>query len=267
MMTEKKARLDILLVERGLFPSREKARAAIMAGEIWVKGQKILKPGAAYPHDSQLDVVRQRPHFVSRGGYKLEKALSYFDIDLRGKTLLDVGASTGGFTDCALKQGASLVFAVDVGYGQLDWSLRQEPRVKSLERMNIRHLKKEDLGDTPVDMATVDVSFISLRLVFPVLKAMDIPAVVTLVKPQFEAGRAQVGRGGVVKDPKIHLSVLEKTVRHAAEAGYHLQALTYSPIKGPKGNIEFLAYFLEGLPGEGIILEKIVGEAHEDLKK
>lgn len=266
MMTEKKARLDILLVERGLFPSREKARAAIMAGEIWVKGQKVLKPGVLYPYDSQLDVVRQRPHFVSRGGYKLEKALSYFGIDVRGKTLLDVGASTGGFTDCALKKGASLVFAVDVGYGQLDWSLRQEPRVKSLERMNIRHLKQEDLGDTPVDMATVDVSFISLRLVFPVLKAMQIPAVVALIKPQFEAGREQVGRG-VIIDPKIHIFVLEKTVREAKEAGYHLQALTYSPIKGPKGNIEFLAYFLQEPSLEGVNLEKIVREAHEALKK
>jgi 23S rRNA (cytidine1920-2'-O)/16S rRNA (cytidine1409-2'-O)-methyltransferase len=267
MMTEKKTRLDTLLVERGLFPSREKARAAIMAGEVWVKEQRVLKPGVSYPSDSQLEVVKLRPHFVSRGGYKLAKALSEFGLDVQGKTLLDVGASTGGFTDCALKQGAALVFAVDVGYGQLDWSLRQDPRVKSLERFNIRNLKKEDIEDTPVDMATVDVSFISLRLVFPVLKALDIPAVVALVKPQFEAGREQVGRGGVVKDPKIHLSVLEHTVREAAEAGYHLQALTYSPIKGPKGNIEFLAYFLQGPPREGVALEKIVGEAHEALKK
>lgn len=266
MMTVGKARLDLLLVERGMFPSREKAQAAIMAGEVLLNGQVVLKPGVSYSRDSQVDVVKKRPHFVSRGGYKLEKALADFDLDVAGKTLLDVGASTGGFTDCALKGGAARVFAVDVGYGQLDWSLRQDPRVKSLERINIRHLKKEDIDGIPIDMATVDVSFISLNLVFPVLQAMAIPAVVTLVKPQFEAGRDQVGRGGVIKDAKTHLFVLEKVIESAAEAKYQLQGLTYSPLKGPKGNIEFLAYFVqEGLPAK-IDLENIVLKAHKALK-
>ncbi len=268
MTARQKIRLDVLLVEKGHFPSREKARAAVMAGEVLVEGQRALKPGTAVDSASTLEIIRQRPLYVSRGGHKLEKALAEFAIDVSGKTLLDVGASTGGFSDCALKKGARKIFAVDVGYGQLAWSIRQDPRVISLERHNIRNLQPKDLDFTPIDLAMVDVSFISLGLVLPVLKGLGIKTVIALVKPQFEAGKEQVGRGGVVREPRIHLSVLEKVVQKAAREGYSLHNMTYSPIKGPKGNIEYLICISREKPHqEPPPAAKIVAEAHESLKK
>lgn len=267
-MSRGRERLDLLLVAKGLFPSREKARAAVMTGEVRVEGHVVLKPGTRVEEGSRLEVVPAAPAFVSRGGFKLEKALREFNMDLTGKTLLDVGASTGGFSDCALKRGAARVYAVDVGYGQLAWSLRQDSRVVNLERRNIRHLTREDLQHARIHLALVDVSFISLRLVFPVLKGLEVPEVLALVKPQFEAGKGQVGRGGVIRDPGIHLSVLEQVKAHAQGEGYSLHNLTYSPIKGPKGNIEFLALFASSAsPALPPAPEKIVAEAHESLKK
>ncbi len=268
MTPEEKIRLDMLLVDKGLFPSREKARAAIMAGEVLVEGRRVEKAGTRVNREASIDIKSTSPAYVSRGGLKLEKALQDFNLDVEGKTLLDVGASTGGFSDCALKRGAARVFAVDVGYGQLAWSLRQDPRVKNLERLNIRHLTKEALAGAPIDLALVDVSFISLRLVFPVLKNLDVPRVLTLVKPQFEAGKGRVGRGGVVRDPETHRLVLERVFKEALLQGYHLQNLTYSPIKGPKGNIEYLALFGRSAPLKNPpIPEKIIAEAHERLQK
>lgn len=266
-MTGEKVRLDLLLVEQGCFPSRERARAAVMAGEVRVAGHRVEKPGTRVDRESRVEVVRRAPAYVSRGGLKLEKALGDFALEVEGKTLLDVGASTGGFSDCALKQGAKRVYAVDVGYGQLAWSLRQDPRVVNLERQNIRHLKREDLEGASVDLALVDVSFISLRLVFPVLKELGIPRVLALIKPQFEAGKGQVGRGGVVREPQTHQRVLEEVRGQALSRGYHLHDLTYSPIKGPKGNIEYLAHFVRSAPSKAPpSIEKIIAEAHERLK-
>jgi 23S rRNA (cytidine1920-2'-O)/16S rRNA (cytidine1409-2'-O)-methyltransferase len=267
-MTREMVRLDQLLVSRGLFPSRERAQAAVMAGEVRVGGRPAAKPGTRVDPKSDLEVTGGPPAYVSRGGLKLEKALQEFGVDLAGQTVLDVGASTGGFSDCALKQGAARVYAVDVGYGQLAWSLRQDPRVVSLERLNIRNLKSRDLQEGQPDLAVVDVSFISLLKVFPVLKDLDIPAVIALIKPQFEAGRGQVGRGGVVRDPDIHRRVLEEVAAGARSAGYHLQRLTYSPIKGPRGNIEYLALFHRNPPPQDPPSpDKIILAAHDSLKK
>ncbi len=261
-----KKRLDMLLVDLNYFPSREKAQAAIMAGEIFVDGHPAQKPGTKVSTAAKIEKKSRRPDYVSRGGYKLKKALQVFNIDVQGKTVLDVGASTGGFTDCMLQAGAERVIAVDVGYGQLDWKLRKDPRVINLERTNIRHLSRADLEERSISLAVVDVSFISLKLVLPVLHKLDIFQVVALIKPQFEAGRERVGKGGVVRDEKTHTLVLQQVVEHALKEGYLLDDLSYSPIKGPKGNIEYLASFVRGQENEDSFpIEDLVAQAHKNL--
>jgi len=238
-----KVRLDVLLVERGFFPTREKARAAVMAGLVLVGTERVEKAGMKVPRDAPV-AVKGEPHpYVSRGGLKLEKAIRQFGIDMAGRTVIDVGASTGGFTDCALKHGAAFVYAVDVGYNLLDWSLRNDSRVRVIERTNFRYMTPDRLDGPKPDMATVDVSFISLRLILPVLAEMLPPGgtVVALVKPQFEAGREQVGKSGVVRDPAVHRQALRAVLEAAGGHGFRLRGLTFSPITGGEGNIEFLA--------------------------
>ncbi|MCF6094436.1 TlyA family RNA methyltransferase [Microaerobacter geothermalis] len=243
-MTKKKERLDVLLVEGGHFSSREQAKRAIMAGLVFVNNEKSDKPGMKVSSDVKIRVKSPLHPFVSRGGLKLQKAIEQFHIDFKDKVVIDIGASTGGFTDCALQYRAKKVYAVDVGYGQLAWSLRQDPRVIVMERTNFRYLKKEDLSGEPPDVATIDVSFISLSLIFPVLaEILRKPGeMIALIKPQFEAGREHVGKNGLVKDPKIHYQVIKKVIHQADKSGFRLQGLHYSPIKGGEGNIEFL-YF------------------------
>lgn len=244
-MSSDKERIDVLLVEQAYYESREKAKAAIMAGLVFADGERIEKPGTKLPRSVSI-TVKGAPHpYVSRGGLKLEKALKAFSIDVKGVQMLDIGASTGGFTDCALKNGAARVCAVDVGYNQLDWSLRNDPRVIVMERTNFRYVTPQDLGDFTPDFATIDVSFISLRLILPPLQTLlsHGGGVVALIKPQFEAGRELVGKSGVVRDPAVHRDVVETVLRFAAELGFQLQGLTYSPITGGEGNIEFLAYW------------------------
>lgn len=236
-------RLDLYLVKHGLFESREKSRAAIMAGRVLVNGQVLDKAGAQIAADTRVTLRGEDPPFVSRGGQKLAKALTEFPVSLAGKVVLDVGASTGGFTDCALQNGASRVYAVDVGYGQLAWSLRQDPRVVCMERTNIRYLTPEELGE-PGDAATIDVAFISLKKVLPSVKSLLKPKapVISLIKPQFEAGPEKVGKKGVVKDPLVHQEVILGVIQAAQELGFELKGLTFSPLLGPEGNIEYLAW-------------------------
>lgn len=239
-----KQRIDILMCERGLAPSREKARAMIMAGEVLSNGQPITKPGTSISLESEI-TVKNKPRFVSRGGEKLAWALETFQLDVKGAICADVGASTGGFTDCLLQNGASHVYAIDVGYGQIDFMLRQDNRVSVIERTNARFL--EGLPQ-PINFVSVDASFISLRLLLPTIKNwLTKPAVIVpLIKPQFEAGRDDVGKGGVVRDSKIHRRVLQNILTFAQENGFHVEGLTTSPIKGPAGNIEFLAWLTFG---------------------
>jgi len=239
-----KKRLDLLLVERGLFPTRQRAQAAIMAGQVRVEGKKIEKPGERVPVTAEIEVSGPPLPYVSRGGLKLEEALRAFSLNVENKVALDVGASTGGFTDCLLKHGARKVYAVDVGYGQLAWSLRQDLRVVVMEKTNARDLSLEMLGER-VDLATIDVSFISLLKVLPAVLSCLKPGgdIIALVKPQFEAGRRQVGKGGVVKDPQVHKEVLLRIIEQGAALGLNLHGLIPSPIRGPKGNIEFLLWW------------------------
>ncbi len=232
------------MVEKGLISSRTKAHALIMAGKVLVDGQKAEKPGHKYPHDVHLKVIAPHCSYVSRGGLKLEHALNHFQIQLNGLICMDVGASTGGFTHCMLKRGAAKVYAVDVGYGQLDWTLRTDPRVVVMERTNIRYLKPDAL-DKPVDMATVDTSFISLRLVIPnILKFLRPEGIiVALIKPQFEVGKGKVGKGGVVRDARLHQEVIDGLIEFfTLHMGLEVRGLTDSPILGPKGNREFLIF-------------------------
>lgn len=266
----KKERLDVLLVTRGLFPTREKARRAIMAGLVRVEGERVDKAGEKVPLDARIEVKGDPCPYVSRGGLKLERALRVFGLDLTDKAVLDVGASTGGFTDCALQHGARRVYAVDVGYGQLDWKLRQDPRVVVMERTNFRYAEPSWFPE-PLDVATVDVSFISLGLIFPplatVLKAGG--DVVALVKPQFEAGPALVGKHGVVRDPRVHAEVLRAVVDKARAANLAPLDLTYSPIRGGEGNIEFLLHARKGDEARDDVERKIdavVREAHDRLR-
>jgi len=235
-----KRRLDILVVERGLAESRERARRLILAGQVFVGDVAADKPGALVAANAAIR-VKAGPKHVSRGGFKLEAALDAFGLDVSDKIALDVGASTGGFTDCLLQRGAARVYAVDVGYGQLDWRLRRDPRVVVMERTNIRYLGSLP---EPVDLATIDVSFISLKLVLPVVWKLLKPDgnVVALVKPQFEAGRDRVGKKGVVRDPGVHRAVLEDIASWAIEQGWCVRGLTRSPLKGPEGNVEFFVY-------------------------
>ncbi|MFN8420494.1 MAG: TlyA family RNA methyltransferase [Anaerolineae bacterium] len=239
-----KERLDVLLVERGLLESRELARRFIMAGEVTVNGQMIDKPGTRVAVDSELDVKAER-RFVSRGGEKLEAALSAFPVAVTDATCADVGASTGGFTDCLLQRGAALVYAIDVGYGQIDHKLRIDPRVVVMERVNARYLESLE---RPVSVVSIDASFISLRLLLPVIKKWLMPQadVIPLIKPQFEAGRHDVGKGGVVKSAEIHRRVLTEVLTAAQEIGFAVNGVIRSPLKGPAGNIEFLAWLRVG---------------------
>ncbi|SMO40223.1 TlyA family RNA methyltransferase [Melghirimyces algeriensis] len=239
-----KERLDVLLVDRKLYPSRQQAQRAIMAGLVRINGERKDKPGTKVPKDAQVEVAGREHPYVSRGGLKLEKALQQFGIHLEGRVVLDIGASTGGFTDCALQNGAAKVYAVDVGYGQLAWKLRQDHRVTVMERTNFRYMRPEDLSGERPDFSTVDVSFISLSLILPPLKLIlkDSGEVITLIKPQFEAGREQVGRKGIVRDPQIHRDVLTNFYHMAQREGYSLKGLIPSPITGSHGNIEFLGW-------------------------
>lgn len=239
-----KIRLDALLVKNGQAQSRERAKALIMAGQVYIENQKCDKAGQMVDEDKTVAEVRgETLKYVSRGGLKLEKAMAEFPITLKGKTTMDIGASTGGFTDCMLQCGAKKVFAVDVGYGQFAWKLRQDERVVNMERTNIRYVTSEDIG-CEIDFASIDVSFISLRLVLPVAKSLlkNNGEIVALIKPQFEAGREQVGKKGVVKDIKVHYEVVKNILDFAKSIDLHVAGLSYSPIKGPEGNIEYLAY-------------------------
>lgn len=236
-----KERLDVLLTERGLFQSREKAKAAVMSGVVFVDGQRIDKAGTMIHPDSEVSIKENTCPYVSRGGLKLEKALKEFQINLENAVAMDIGASTGGFTDCMLKNGAKTVYAVDVGYGQLDWKLRNDDRVINMERVNIRYLEVESIGQK-LDFISIDVSFISLKLVLPIAAELlaSHGSLVCLVKPQFEAGRDQVGKKGVVKDIKIHEEVIAKVIDYSLENGLYTYGLTWSPVTGAKGNIEYL---------------------------
>ena len=260
-----KKRLDVLLAERGLAESRQKAQALIMAGEVFVNQQKVSKAGTAVAEDAEIEVRGKRLPYVSRGGLKLEKALDTFPVSVAGKVCLDTGASTGGFTDCMLQHGAVRVYAVDVGYGQLDYRLRADDRVICLERTNARYLTHEQIPEEP-DFASADVSFISLRLILPVLRGLLKPdgEVICLVKPQFEAGKEKVGKKGVVRDPAVHREVLERFSVHAEEADFSVRGLTWTPVRGPEGNIEYLGWLTAGggnhIPQD---LTQLVRQSHE----
>ncbi|MBQ1923217.1 MAG: TlyA family RNA methyltransferase [Lachnospiraceae bacterium] len=282
-MKSSKVRLDVLMTERGLAPSREKAKALIMAGIVYVNDQKEDKAGASFdPQEARIEVRGQTLPYVSRGGLKLEKALKVFPIDLKGRICMDIGASTGGFTDCMLQNGASRVFSIDVGYGQLDWKLRSDERVVCMEKTNFRYVKKEDLeaacpGTPMPDFASVDVSFISLsRILPPAFEILESGGeMVCLIKPQFEAGREKVGKKGVVRDRKVHEEVIETVTAMTAGAGFAILGLDYSPIRGPEGNIEYLMYIRK--PGEGEeaspgpvgreTIQKLVAASHESLDR
>ena len=264
-----KTRLDVLLVERGLAESRQKAQAVIMAGHVFVAGRRSDKPGTAVANDAAIEVRGAALRYVSRGGLKLEKAMQTWPITLAGKTCADIGASTGGFTDCMLQNGAEKVYAVDVGYGQLDWRLRNDPRVVCLERTNARYLSMEEIPQ-PLDFASIDVSFISLKLIFPALYHLlrQEGEIACLIKPQFEAGREKVGKKGVVRDSAVHLEVLEHFLEHARDNHLAVLGVTYSPIRGPEGNIEYLGYLRKSEePDAAIDLRAVVTASHETLKE
>ena len=263
-----KKRLDVLLVEQMYADTRSKAQAIIMAGQVYVNGQKADKPGTSYEETVQIEVRGVTCPYVSRGGLKLEKALRDFGVKPDGFVCSDSGASTGGFTDCLLQQGARKVFAIDVGYGQLDWKIRSDERVVVMERTNIRYVTPEDLGE-PLDLSVIDVSFISLKIVLPAIKALLKPTgqVLCLIKPQFEAGKEKVGKKGVVREPEIHKEGLDAFVETVTELGFTILGLTFSPVKGPEGNIEFLGHLtLEDKPGIIPDTAQVVHDAHETLK-
>ena len=268
-MAVNKVRLDQYLVQNHLVQSRERAKALIMSGIVFVNEQKADKAGDIVPPDAKVEVRGHDIGFVSRGGLKLAKAMKVFPLSPAGKVCMDIGASTGGFTDCMLQNGAKKVYAVDVGYGQLDWKLRQDERVVCMERTNARYLTKEQIPE-PLDFVSVDVSFISLGLIFPALRPLlaDNANLVCLIKPQFEAGKDKVGKKGVVRDPKVHLAVLEQFLRHAAENDLTVKGMTYSPIKGPEGNIEYLGW-LTAEAGENEIpdLHTLVETSHKELER
>ena len=261
-----KKRLDVFLVERGLITTRNRAQAMIIEGKVLVDGEKITKPGTPVPETAEIEVLVPDLPYVSRGGLKLEKAVKVFKVNLDGKVVLDLGASTGGFTDCALKNGARKVVAVDVGYGQLAWKLRQDPRVVNLERKNARYLTLEEIGER-VDIITVDLAFISLQKIFPVVKTLikEDGEIIVLIKPQFEAGRDKVGRRGVVRSPDTHRKVIRAVLCSAEKEGFSPAALIHSPVKGPEGNIEYLAHLMQSEPGGIVPIDLVVEQAWEDL--
>lgn len=265
-----KIRLDVLLVDRNLFDSRERAKRFIMSGNVLVNDQRVDKAGALVPDDCTIRLLGNDIPFVSRGGLKLLKALQTFNLDLNGKIAADIGASTGGFTDCMLQHGAKKVYSIDVGYGQLDWKLRNDPRVVVMERTNIRHVTP-DMIDEPIAFASIDVSFISLDKVLPnVFNLLDQNAqVVALIKPQFEAGRELVGKHGVVRDPKVHFDVINNVIHSARSIGFNVEGLTFSPIKGPEGNIEYLLLMNNhSVETNNVVdVQAVVDSAHHTLKE
>ncbi len=278
MKTAKKERLDILLVEQGLAPSREKAKALIMSGIVYVDNCKEDKAGTTFdPAKVKIEVRGQTLRYVSRGGLKLEKAMQVFPISLEGKVCMDIGSSTGGFTDCMLQNGASQVYSIDVGYGQLDWKLRNDPRVVCMEKTNFRYLKPEDLSGEMPNFASVDVSFISLSKILPAAMDILLPGseMVCLIKPQFEAGRDKVGKKGVVRDRKVHEEVVLNVTEMASGLGFELLGLSFSPIRGPEGNIEYLLHIRK--PAEGSeqnvmdvtpeVIHDLVEASHGELDK
>ena len=263
-----KKRLDIMVVERGLAESRQKAQALIMAGQVFSGDRKLDKAGMAVSEDIPLEVRGQTLRYVGRGGLKLEKAIDVFSLDLSGKIAADIGASTGGFTDCMLQNGAQKVYSVDVGYGELAWKLRSDERVVVLERTNARYLDHTQIPDE-LDFASIDVSFISLKLIFPAVFGLlkEGGQVVSLIKPQFEAGREFVGKKGIVRDPKVHKMVLEQYLQHADDAGFSVLDITFSPITGQEGNIEYLGFLEKGTGrGKDIDLQAIIDASHAALK-
>lgn len=271
-----KERLDVLLVELGLAPSREKAKAVIMSGDVFVNGQREDKAGTTFDTEkSKIEVRGVQLKYVSRGGFKLEKAMNSFPIDLNGCTCMDIGASTGGFTDCMLQNGAVKVYSIDVGHGQLAWSLRNDERVVCMEKTNFRYVTPEDISD-PIDFASVDVSFISLTMILePAIRIIkDHANMVCLIKPQFEAGRDEVGKKGVVRDKKVHAKVIEKVINYASGIGFLIKGLDFSPIKGPEGNIEYLLFIEKVNTDEPleqdltrINIDAVVEAAHSNLDK
>lgn len=271
MEKQKKQRLDVLLVEKGLAPSREKAKAIIMAGIVYVDGNKEDKAGTTFPVNAVIEIKGKTLPYVSRGGLKLEKAMQCFPLTPNGKVCMDIGASTGGFTDCMLQNGATKVYAVDVGYGQLAWSLRTDERVVNMERTNIRNVTLEDLAE-PIEFFSVDVSFISLHHIFPVAQAITTPDAmgVCLVKPQFEAGREKVGKNGVVRDPATHREVLHNAMGYAAANGFVVRGLDFSPVKGPEGNIEYLMFVQKSTEPavlDDSAVEQVVAASHSTLDR
>lgn len=267
-----KERLDVLLVKRNLAESREKAKAIIMSGNVFVEDQREDKAGTTFPEDVKIEVRGHVMPYVSRGGLKLEKAIKNFDVSVEGKVCTDVGSSTGGFTDCMLQNGAVKVFAIDVGRGQLDWKLRQDPRVVCMEKTNIRYVTPEDIGE-PVDFSSIDVSFISLTKVLGPIRdyLTEDGEIVALIKPQFEAGREKVGKKGVVREKSTHHEVIEKVTSYAASIGFDIREIEFSPIKGPEGNIEYLVHLkkTQELPGKILAqnLETVVDSAFDTLAK
>lgn len=268
----KKERLDVLLVKKNLVQSRERAKTTIMAGMVIVDGNKIDKAGTMVKENADIRVLGNQIPYVSRGGLKLEKAIKEFGVELKGKVTADIGASTGGFTDCMLQNGAVKVFAIDVGYGQLAWSLRTDERVVNMERTNVRNVTPEDIGQL-IDLASIDVAFISLEKVLPAVKAMLKPdgQVVALIKPQFEAGKEKVGKKGVVRDPKVHLEVIHKVIDTAREMEFVTKELTFSPVKGPEGNIEYLVWLTKDKEAADNVTDEVMAStvklAHSNLDK
>lgn len=269
-----KERLDILLVKKNLVESRSVAKALIMAGNVYVGNQKADKPGSIYRFDENIEVRKNELKYVSRGGLKLIKAIRTFKINLKDKVAMDIGASTGGFTDCMLQNGAKKVYSVDVGYGQLAWKLRNDPRVVNLERTNVRYIDR-NLVKEELDFVSVDVSFISLKLVLPIAKELmkEEARAVCLIKPQFEAGKGKIGKNGVVRDKKVHKEVIKNVFEFTTGLGFKILNLDYSPVKGPKGNIEYLMY-IERIKGEAKEkhsnlpnVEEVVEKSHKDLNE
>lgn len=266
-----KKRLDVLVFEKGYAESREKAKAIIMAGDIYVDNQKADKCGQSYDENVNIEFRGKAPKYVSRGGLKLEKAIENFNLDLSGKITMDIGASTGGFTDCMLQNGAEKVYSIDVGYGQLAWKLRNDKRVVNLERTNMRKVTAEQVPDK-IDFFSIDVSFISLKLLLPVARELlsENAEAVCLIKPQFEAGREKVGKKGVVRDPEVHIEVVESIYNFCLENGYSILNLDFSPIKGPEGNIEYLIHIRKSDDPKSytdITPKELVTNSHKELDK
>ena len=271
MTKSKKERLDILLVEQGIFPTREKAKSAIMAGEVLVEGERVNKSGERIKAESNISVIKKETAYVSKGGEKLEKAFKVFNVNVKGKRVIDVGASTGGFTDCLLKSGAKEVYCVDVGYGQLAWKLQKDSRVVVIDRTNIRYLTADKFDDL-FELATIDVSFISLDKVLPAVYNLikEKGEVVALIKPQFEAGREFIQKGGLVKKAEVHKMVIERVGEKAQKIGFGIQNLTFSPLKKTSGNIEYLICLVKNSGKDNMnsftqIIEEVVKKAHQEL--